>query len=111
MLFLPLLAIPMGLTSRRQPTSIRIVFGIATLVIYNQILQFGQDMAENGRMSAFVAIWVPFTIFALGSVYLFYVANSRLNQDPLAIVFGSIDLAWKWLKMRALALVGRRRTA
>jgi lipopolysaccharide export system permease protein len=108
-LFLPLLAIPMGLTSRRQPTSIRIVFGIATLVIYNQILQFGQDMAENGRMSAFVAIWVPFAIFALGSVYLFYVANSRLNQDPLAIVFGSIDLAWKWLKGRSLALFGRRR--
>jgi lipopolysaccharide export system permease protein len=108
-LFLPLLAIPMGLTSRRQPTSIRIVFGIATLVIYNQILQFGQDMAENGRMSAFVAIWVPFAIFALGSVYLFYVANSRLNQDPLAIVFGSIELAWKWLKGRSLALFGRRR--
>jgi lipopolysaccharide export system permease protein len=110
-LFLPLLAIPMGLTSRRQPTSIRIVFGIATLIIYNQILQFGQNMAENGRMSAFAAIWVPFLIFAGGSSYLFYVANSRLSQDPMAIVFGSIDSAWKWLKMRTLGLFGWRRPA
>ncbi|HSE73750.1 MAG TPA: LptF/LptG family permease, partial [Dongiaceae bacterium] len=110
-LFLPLLAIPMGLTSRRQPTSIRIVFGIATLIIYNQILQFGQNMAENGRMSAFAAIWVPFLIFAGGSIYLFYVANSRLNQDPMAFLFGSIDGAWKWVKMRMIGLIGRRRPA
>jgi lipopolysaccharide export system permease protein len=110
-LFLPLLAIPMGLTSRRQPTSIRIVFGIATLIIYNQILQFGQSMAENGRMSAFAAIWAPFLVFAGGSVYLFYVANSRLNQDPMAFLFGSIDSAWKWVKMRMIGLIGRRRPA
>jgi len=110
-LFLPLLAIPMGLTSRRQPTSIRIVAGIAILIIYNQILQFGQNMAENGRMSAFAGIWIPFLVFALGSTYLFYVANSRLNQDPLAVVFGSIEAVWKWLKLRTLSLVRRRRTA
>jgi lipopolysaccharide export system permease protein len=110
-LFLPLLAIPMGLTSRRQPTSIRIVAGIAMLIIYNQVLQFGQNMAENGRMSAFVAIWIPFLVFSLGSVYLFHVANSRLNQDPLAIVFGTIDAGWKWLKLRMITLFGRRRPA
>jgi lipopolysaccharide export system permease protein len=110
-LFLPLLAIPMGLTSRRQPTSIRIVAGIAMLIIYNQILQFGQNMVGGGHLSAFAAIWIPFLIFALGSVYLFYVANSRLNQDPFAIVFGSIDAVWTWLKLRTIALFGRRRPA
>ena len=66
-LFLPLLAIPMGLTSRRQPTSIRIVVGIAILIVYYQVLNFGKDMAENGRVSSFVALWVPFLLFSLGS--------------------------------------------
>lgn len=108
-LFLPLLAIPMGLTSRRQPTSIRIIVGIAILIIYYQVLNFGKDMAENGRMSSFVALWIPFLVFSLGSLYMFYVANSRLNQDPFAVVFGSIDDGWRWLKGRWL--FRRRRPA
>ena len=110
-LFLPFLAIPMGLTSRRQPTSIRIIVGIAILIIYYQALQFGKDMVENGRLSSFVALWVPFLVFALGSMYLFYVANSRFNQDPFAVVFSAIDESWKWLRARWPILFGRRRPA
>ncbi len=110
-LFLPFLAIPMGLTSRRQPTSIRIVVGIAILILYYQALQFGKDMVENGRLSSFVALWVPFLVLAVGSTYLFYVANSRLNQDPFALVFGSIDDSWKWTKVRWSGLFRRSRPA
>jgi lipopolysaccharide export system permease protein len=110
-LFLPLLAIPMGLTSRRQPTSIRIVVGIAILIVYYQVLNFGKDMAENGRLSSFVALWVPFLMFSLGSLYMFHLANSRLSQDPFAVVFGSIDDGWRWLKRRWFGLFRRRRTA
>jgi lipopolysaccharide export system permease protein len=110
-LFLPLLAIPMGLTSRRQPTSIRIVVGIAILIVYYQALNFGRDMAENGRASSFVALWVPFLVFSLGSLYMFHLANSRLSQDPFAVVFGSIDDGWRWLKRRWFGLFRRRRPA
>jgi lipopolysaccharide export system permease protein len=110
-LFLPLLAIPMGLTSRRQPTSIRIVVGIAILIVYYQVLNFGKDMAENGRLSSFVALWVPFLMFSLGSLYMFHLANSRLSQDPFAVVFGSIDDGWRWLKRRWFDLFRRRRPA
>lgn len=110
-LFLPLLAIPMGLTSRRQPTSIRIVVGIAILIVYYQLLNFGKDMAENGRASTLVALWVPFLVFSMGSTYLFHVANSRLNQDPFAVVFGTIEDSWRWIKGRWFLLFRRRRTA
>ena len=50
-------------------------------------------------------------VFAVGSTYLFYVANSGLRQDPLAIMFGAIDAAWRWLKVRLLSLFRRRRPA
>jgi lipopolysaccharide export system permease protein len=110
-LFLPLLAIPMGLTSRRQPTSVRIIVGIAILIVYYQLLNFGKDMAENGRVSSFVALWVPFLVFSLGSLYMFYVANSRLNQDPFSTLFGAIDDGWRLVKRGWFALFRRRKPA
>jgi lipopolysaccharide export system permease protein len=106
-LFLPLVAIPMGLAPPRQPAGIRIVAGIAMLVVYGQTLQFGQNMVEAGWTSAFVAIWLPFLVLALGGLHLFHIANSKLNQDPLAVVFRPIESAWLWTKGRSLALVRR----
>ncbi|HKY82547.1 MAG TPA: LPS export ABC transporter permease LptF, partial [Sphingobium sp.] len=90
-LFLPLIAIPMGMVSSRQAASHRIVIGIAVLIIYNQMLQLGQNMVERGRLSALVAIWVPFLVLSLGGVRLFYVANFTINRDPLAILFQPIE--------------------
>jgi lipopolysaccharide export system permease protein len=110
-LFLPLLAIPMGLSSRRSPASIRIVAGIAILIFYFQALQFGQDMAKNGRISSFVGLWVPFLVFATGSTYAFHLANSGLGSDPFSALFGLIDDIWAWCKRRWNALLPRRRAA
>ncbi len=110
-LFLPLLAIPIGLSSRRSPASIRIVAGIAMLIFYYQVLQFGKQMAENGRLSSFVAIWIPFLVFAAGRTYAFYVANSRSGQDPFSALFGLIDSAWNWCCGRWRALFPRRQPA
>jgi lipopolysaccharide export system permease protein len=104
-LFLPLIAIPMGLASHGGRNGIRFAVGIAVLIIYNQTLQFGQNMVEGGFVSAFVAIWIPFLIFALGSTHLFYVADSELNRDPLAVAFRSIEGAWNWIKVRSVALL------
>lgn len=110
-LFLPLLAIPIGLTSRRSPTSIRIIAGIAILILYYQVLQFGKQMAENGRLSTVFALWVPFLLFAGGSTYAFHVANSRIGQDPFSAFFRLIDDLWRWLYARWSSLVARRRPA
>jgi lipopolysaccharide export system permease protein len=110
-LFLPLLAIPIGLSSRRSPASTRIVAGIAILIFYYQTLQFGQDMAENGRLSSFVAIWIPFILFATGSTYAFHIANSGLGKDPFSAFFGLIDGTWNWCRRRWSALLPRRRAA
>lgn len=110
-LFLPLLAIPIGLSSRRSPASIRIVAGIAILIFYYQTLQFGKQMAENGRLSSFVAIWIPFLLFAVGSTYAFHIANSRIGQDPFSALFSLIDGAWRWCLGRWRAFFPRRQSA
>ncbi|MEZ5833096.1 MAG: LptF/LptG family permease [Dongiaceae bacterium] len=110
-LFLPLIAVPLGLQSRRRPKRIRLLGGIAILIIYNQALQLGQNVVEGGHASAFIVIWVPFLILALGSLHLFYVADSMLDQDPLAVVFDPLERFWKWITTRPLASLRRNHAA
>jgi lipopolysaccharide export system permease protein len=83
-LFLPFLALPLGLSSRRSPRNIRLLAGIMFLITYYQVLEFGSNLVEHGKLSAFVALWMPFLLFAIPSLWLFHVANRRVGQDPLA---------------------------
>ena len=81
------------------------------LILYYQLLQFGQQMVENGRLSSILGLWLPFLVFALGSTYAFRVANSGLGQDPFSAFFRLLDDAWLWLRLRWATLVARRRPA
>jgi lipopolysaccharide export system permease protein len=83
-LFLPFLALPLGLSSRRSPRNIRLLAGIMFLITYYQVLEFGSNLVEHGKLSPFVALWMPFLLFAIPSLWLFHVANRRVGQDPLA---------------------------
>ncbi len=66
-LVLPLIAVPLAIARRRSLRSYGILVGISVLLIYNQILQFGESMADDGKISSLVGLWVPFFIFlALG---------------------------------------------
>src|SRR5262249_40216695 len=51
MLFLPLLAFPLGIGSRRTQRHVSLVAGIALLTLYHHALQFGTELADDGRLS------------------------------------------------------------
>lgn len=110
-LFLPFLAIPIGLSPRRSPRSIRLIIGIAMLVAYYEVIEFGQSMVEEGNASVILALWVPFLLFVVPSVWLFHLAHSKVGQDPLSPVLEPIDRLWastaEWLTER----VRKRRAA
>ena len=93
--FLPFLALPLGISSRRAPRNIRLVAGIIFLIVYYQVLEFGSNMVQHGKLPSFVALWLPFLLFALPSMWLFHVANSRVGQDPLAVLFDAINDIWR----------------
>jgi lipopolysaccharide export system permease protein len=105
-LFLPFLALPLGLSSRRSPRNIRLLAGIMFLITYYQVLEFGSNLVEHGKLSAFVALWVPFFVFAVPSFWLFHVANRRVGQDPLAQFFEALGELWMKTILRGRRLVG-----
>lgn len=106
-LFLPFLALPLGLSSRRSPRNIRLLAGIIFLITYFQVLEFGDNLVQHGKLSALFALWVPFVIFAIPSLWLFHAANRRVGQDPLAQFFDAVSDGFAALANRGRRLVGR----
>lgn len=108
-LFLPLLAMPVGVSSRRTSKGVRMLAGILFLVAYFQILQFGRDAVGSAILGPLVALWLPFAIFATVSIWLFHLANSRPGADPLAHVFESISDGTDWVIAHIRKYLPRRR--
>ncbi|HVJ43773.1 MAG TPA: LptF/LptG family permease [Dongiaceae bacterium] len=105
-LFLPFLALPLGLSSRRSPRNIRLLAGIVFLITYYQVLEFGSNLVQHGKLSSFVALWLPFFLFAFPSVWLFHAANRRVGQDPLAQFFEAVSDRIGAIVRRGRRLIG-----
>jgi lipopolysaccharide export system permease protein len=86
--FLPFLAIPLALGRRRSDRSYGIVVGMLLLVVYHQVLDLLENMAEAQVIEPALALWAPFLVYAVGSVLLFRRVSTRvpgaLSIDPLA---------------------------
>ena len=80
-LFLPLLAVPFALGSRRARQTFGIALGLIVLVAYNEVLNTGKSLASIGRVSPLLGQWLPFAVLALGSLYLFYRCAYRVPRD------------------------------
>jgi lipopolysaccharide export system permease protein len=105
LLTLPFLGIPLGLATRRNQRNLGVAVGVVMLVVYNNILNFGEALASSGRMSSLVALWLPFVIFSGISVWLFFAVTARPRENPVSMLIGSIDRARLWL----LQFLPRRR--
>lgn len=77
-LTLPLVALPLAIARRRARRSYGMVIGLALLVGYNQILQLGEGLADNGRISSLLGLWVPFMVFAAIGLTLTWAKATRV---------------------------------
>lgn len=81
--FLPLLAVPLALGGGRVGQTYGIVFGLVILVLYEEVLQFGDSLVQLGSLSPLIGLWLPFAFFVALCVLLFYRAAYRVTEDPL----------------------------
>jgi lipopolysaccharide export system permease protein len=83
----------------------RMIVGVLFLIVYYEIIQFGEAMVRRGILGPFPALWVPCLLFGAASLWLFWLADRRPGQDPLAHLFEGINNGTDWLRRR---LVRRR---
>ncbi len=90
-LFLPALAFPLGIGSRRRRRGAELVIGAILLVLYNHLLQFGDNMAQSGHISPAVSLWLPFAALSSFSAWGLYMACQRPGDHPVATCLDALN--------------------
>lgn len=102
--FLPMLGIPLALGRRRSDRSYGIAIGLLVLIVYNQVIDLGENMAETGDLHPFIGLWLPFIAFAAGSTWLFVRASSKLPKSSgmalPAPLSRSLEIGLEWIARR-----------
>ena len=79
--FLPFFALPLALSPRRAKRSYGFLVGVILVIGYNQVIGTGESLADDGRLSSFVGVWVPFLLYAVLSI-AFFIRTARRVPDP-----------------------------
>lgn len=107
LLIIPLLAVPLGLVTRRNERNIGIAAGVLVMVIYHNLLNFGEAMATTGRVTPLLGIWLPFLLLGVLSLWLFAAVSIWPRESPVVLLFARIararDAALEFVLRRARA--------
>ncbi len=66
-----ILGLPLGVYWRRGGKAYGFVLSILIVFSYYILLSFGENLAKNGYVSAFVGIWLPNVVFGVFGIFLF----------------------------------------
>lgn len=72
MFLLPLLAVALAIPPKRSTSSLGVFVSIVIVVAYHKVNQYGESVAELGRVDPFVALWGPFAILAAMILWMYY---------------------------------------
>lgn len=98
-LFLPLLALPLGLASRRQRRSHGIVVAFALLFAYHHALQYGEGLVDRGSIGPLIGIWLPFAAFSGFSLWMFFLIGAKPGNNPFSVLLERLERVTEWLRM------------
>jgi lipopolysaccharide export system permease protein len=92
---LPLLALPLGMASKRGRRAPGVVFACLALLALNHALQFGESLAESGRAAAIPAVWSPVLVFGLFSLWLFRGSLAFPGDNPVIRLVSAIESSFQ----------------
>jgi lipopolysaccharide export system permease protein len=105
--FLPLLAVPFGIGSRRSGRAVGPAVGVVLLIVYHNLIQFAEGLADSGVLAAPIALWTPFLAYVAGSSWAFHLSATRPGYNPVTALLDRVAEIGAWLRQ----LVTRRAPA
>ncbi|MEW6167309.1 MAG: LptF/LptG family permease [Pseudomonadota bacterium] len=97
---LPLLALPLGMASKRGRRAPGVVFASLALLAVHHALQFGESLAESGRVAAAPALWTPFVLFTALSLWIFRRSLAWPGDNPVTRAVVAIEGALEGARPR-----------
>jgi lipopolysaccharide export system permease protein len=107
MLMLPLLAVALAIPPKRSTSALGVFVSIVMVVAYHKVNQYGQSIAELGRVDPLLALWGPFALFAALIGWMYF----RVAFVPGGQAIGALESTYAKLARRVTALLRRRERA
>jgi lipopolysaccharide export system permease protein len=104
MLMLPLLAVALAIPPKRSTSALGVFVSIVMVVAYHKVNQYGQSVAELGRVDPYLALWGPFALFAALILWMFY----RVAYVPGGQAIGALEAVYAKTAKRVQRLLRRR---
>ena len=104
-LFLPMLAVVLGVQSSRKRNLYQSVFALLIVVVYHQLVEFSGDFGRSIAVGPAVMLWTVYGAFFVTSTVLFYKTSTGIGSlsDRLAMRLGNRGLAFdpvSWLRSK-----------
>jgi len=107
MLLLPLLAVALAIPPKRSTSALGVFVSIVLVVAYHKVNQYGEEIAELGRLDPWLALWGPFAVFSALIFWMFY----QVAFVPGGQALGTLETLYAKLVRQLRGLMGGRRTA
>jgi lipopolysaccharide export system permease protein len=104
MLMLPLLAVALAIPPKRSTSALGVFVSIVMVVAYHKVNQYGQSIAELGRVDPLLSLWGPFAVFAALIGWMYF----RVAFVPGGQAIGALEAFAAKLGKRVKALIRRR---
>jgi lipopolysaccharide export system permease protein len=104
MLMLPLLAVALAIPPKRSTSALGVFLAIIMVVSYHKVNQYGQSVAELGRVDPILSLWGPFVLFAALIGWMYF----RVAFVPGGQAIGALEAFWAKLAKRVTRLLRRR---
>ncbi|THD37699.1 MAG: LptF/LptG family permease [Sphingomonas sp.] len=83
MFLLPMLAMALGVPPKRSTSALGVFLGIVMIVTYFKINEYGQSVGGLGKIDPFLALWVPFVVFAALVLKMYYTIAYVPGGEPI----------------------------
>jgi lipopolysaccharide export system permease protein len=105
MLLVPLLGLALAIPPKRSTSSLGVFVSVVLVTVYHKVNEYGQNVASLGRIDPTLALWGPFTLFALLIFWMYW----RVAYVPGGQAIGWLETASQAVAKRIRALINRRR--